>query len=304
MTERWITESLHEKAGVRTSFRADRVLVEDQTEHQCLVLFENQAFGRVLMLDGATQLTTRDEFIYHEMMSHLAILALGRARDVLIIGGGDGGIAEEALKHRTVERLVQVEIDPGVVEFSRQYLPEVSKGAFDDPRMKLVIADGFAVVGETEERFDVVIVDSTDPVGPAEVLYTSEFHRRCKGCLKPGGVLVTQSGNPYYQRSELVDSVANFATLFADARCYLAAMPTYGGGFFALGWASDERELWAANVETIRQRLTSAEIDTEYYTADIHCAAFMLPSYILAAVEEGQAKGLQRVGETHSTIER
>ncbi|HEX2255234.1 MAG TPA: polyamine aminopropyltransferase [Afifellaceae bacterium] len=294
MTERWISEVLHEAVGVRTSFRADRILVESKTEHQDLVLFENQVFGRVLMLDGTTQLTTRDEFIYHEMMSHLPILAHGGAADVLIIGGGDGGIAEEVLKHRTVERLVQVEIDPGVVEFSRQYLPEVSNGAFDDPRMKLVIADGFAFAGETEERFDLLIVDSTDPVGPAKVLYTSEFHRRCKRCLKPGGVLITQAGNPFYQRGELVDSVANFAALFADARCVVAAIPTYVGGFFALGWASDDESLWAVDVETVRRRYEEAAIETRYYTPHIHRAAFALPRYIGEAMEEGQAKGRER----------
>lgn len=291
MTERWIDERLHEAAGVRTSFRADRILVESKTEHQELVLFENQTFGRVLMLDGATQLTTRDEFIYHEMMSHLPIFAHGAASDVLIIGGGDGGIAEEVLKHRTVERLVQVEIDPSVVEFSRQYLPEVSQGAFDDPRMKLVIADGFAFAGETEERFDILIVDSTDPVGPAEVLYTQEFHRRCKRCLKPGGILVTQAGNPFYQRQELVDSVANFAELFADARCAVAAIPTYVGGFFAIGWASDDAGPAAIDAETVRRRVAEAAIETRYYTPDIHRAAFALPRYIAVAMEEGRAKG-------------
>jgi spermidine synthase len=291
LTERWIAEVLHERSGVRTSFRADRILVESETEHQGLVLFENQAFGRVLMLDGITQLTTRDEFIYHEMMSHLPILAHGAARHVLIIGGGDGGIAEEILKHKSVERLVQVEIDANVVEFSRQYLPEVSNGAFDDPRMKLVIADGFAFTGETDERFDVLIVDSTDPVGPAEVLYTEEFHRRCKRCLKPGGVLITQSGNPFYQRGELVDSVANFSALFADARCVVAAIPTYVGGFFAIGWASDEEDLWAVDLETVRQRFAEAAIETRYYTPEIHRAAFALPRYIAEAVVEGRARG-------------
>lgn len=291
MTERWLHESLHPTGSVRFSLRAERLLVENRTEHQNLVLFENQAYGKVLLLDDAFQLTTEDEFIYHEMMAHVPLLAHGAAADVLIIGGGDGGLAEEVLKHRAVARLVQVEIDPSVVEFSRQHLPEVSRGAFDDPRMKLVIADGFAFAGETEERFDVVLVDSTDPVGPAEILYTEEFHRRCRRCLKTGGILVTQSGNPSFQRQELVDSVAHFTALFADARCYLAAMATYGGGFFALGWASDDAGLSAVELETLRRRFADSGIDTRYYTPEIHRAAYALPRYIADAVEEGRARG-------------
>lgn len=291
MTERWLHESLHPTGSVRFSLRAERLLVENRTEHQNLVLFENQAYGKVLLLDDAFQLTTEDEFIYHEMMAHVPLLAHGAAADVLIIGGGDGGLAEEVLKHRAVARLVQVEIDPSVVEFSRRHLPEVSRGAFDDPRMKLVIADGFAFAGETEERFDVVLVDSTDPVGPAEILYTEEFHRRCRRCLKPGGILVTQSGNPSFQRQELVDSVAHFTALFADARCYLAAMATYGGGFFALGWASDDAGLSAVELETLRRRFADSGIDTRYYTPEIHRAAYALPRYIADAVEEGRARG-------------
>jgi spermidine synthase len=291
VTERWLHESLHPTGSVRFSLRAERVLVENRTEHQNLVLFENQAYGKVLLLDDAFQLTTEDEFIYHEMMAHVPLLAHGAAADVLVIGGGDGGLAEEVLKHRAVARLVQVEIDPSVVEFSRQHLPEVSRGAFDDPRMKLVIADGYAFAGETEERFDVVLVDSTDPVGPAEILYTEEFHRRCRRCLKTGGILVTQSGNPSFQRQELVDSVAHFTALFADARCYLAAMATYGGGFFALGWASDDAGLSAVELETLRRRFADSGIDTRYYTPEIHRAAYALPRYIADAVEEGRARG-------------
>jgi spermidine synthase len=298
LSARWITEILHEDGGVRTSLRADRVLVEGRTDHQGLVLFENQAFGRVLMLDGAIQLTTKDEFIYHEMMAHVPVLAHGAAKRVFIIGGGDGGIAKEVLKHGSVERLVQVEIDAGVVAFCREHLPEVSKGAFDDPRMELTIADGFAYAGDTDERFDIIIVDSTDPIGPAEVLYTEEFHLRCKRCLNRGGVLVTQSGTPFYQRQELVDSVANFAALFADARCCVAAIPTYVGGFFAIGWASDDTALWRVPLETIRARFAPTGLDTHYYTPEIHRAAFELPRYILTAVEEGRAKGLLRRGAT------
>jgi len=291
LSGRWIYETLHEKLGVRTAYRVDRVLVETETEHQHLVLFENEAFGRVLMLDGATQLTTRDEFIYHEMMAHMPLFALGVARHVLIIGGGDGGVAREVLRHQSVERLVQVEIDQGVIDFSKEHLSDVCQTAFDDPRMHLVIADGFAYVGESEERFDAIIVDSSDPVGPAEVLYTLAFHERCKARLRPGGVLVTQSGNPFYQRQELVDSVANFARIFGDSRCFIAPIPTYVGGFFALGWASDDPSLWRQDEAVLAQRFAAAGLSTKYYAPAIHGAAFALPPYIGDAAEEGRRRG-------------
>ena len=162
MAQRWIAETLFDELGFRTSFAVERVLYEMETEHQHLVLFENKLFGKVLMLDGATQVTTRDEFIYHEMMTHVPVLAHGRAREVLIIGGGDCGIAEEVLKHKLVERLTQVEIDASVVEFSKEHFPEFTGPVLADPRFDLVIDDGMKFVAGTDRRFDVIIVDSTD----------------------------------------------------------------------------------------------------------------------------------------------
>ena len=171
--------------------------------HQRIRVFENARFGRVLTLDGVVQTTEGDEFIYHEMMAHVPILAHGAARRVLIVGGGDGGMAREVLRHRAVEHVTMVEIDAGVVEFSKKYLPSLSAGAFDDPRLDLVIADGADFVAQTDRRFDVAIIDSTDPVGPGEVLFTDTFYGRAKRCLAPGGVLVTQNGVPFMQGDEL-----------------------------------------------------------------------------------------------------
>ena len=161
--KRWISETLFDHLGLRTSFEAERVLYETHTEHQDLVLFENKHFGKMLMLDGATQVTTRDEFIYHEMMAHVPILAHGSARQVLIIGGGDCGIAEEVLKHKSVVRVTQVEIDESVVAFAKEHFPEFTGPVFADQRFESVIADGMTYVAETDRRFDVIIVDSTDP---------------------------------------------------------------------------------------------------------------------------------------------
>jgi spermidine synthase len=283
---RWITETLFEEFGLRTSFEAERVLHEERTEHQHLVLFENKHFGKVLMLDGATQVTTRDEFIYHEMMTHVPILAHGHAREVLVIGGGDCGIAEEVLKHKGVKRLTQVEIDASVVEFSKQHFPEFTAPVFAGTRFESVIADGMKYVAETDRRFDVIIVDSTDPQGPGAVLFTREFYAACKRCMAPGGVMVTQNGVPFFQPDELISSVRHFHGLFADAGCYVAAIPTYVGGHMAMGWAADDPALRQTPVETLAERYQAAgSFATKYWTPEVHKAAFALPRFIAEHAE-------------------
>jgi spermidine synthase len=284
--KRWISETLFEPVGVRTSFAAERVLHELHTEHQHLVLFEHTHFGKVLMLDGATQVTTRDEFIYHEMMTHVPILAHGGAREVLIIGGGDCGIAEEVLKHRSVARLTQVEIDASVVAFAQEHFPEFAQPVFADARFDSVIADGMRYVAETDRRFDVIIVDSTDPQGPGAVLFTHEFYAGCRRCMAPGGVLVTQNGVPFFQPDELTTSIGHFRRLFADASCYVAAIPTYVGGHMTMGWASDAASLREVATETLAARHAAAGgFPTRYWTAEVHKAAFALPRFIRDLVE-------------------
>jgi spermidine synthase len=278
---RWISETLFDDLGFRVSYKVERVLYEMKTGHQDLVLFEHAHFGKMLMLDGATQVTTADEFIYHEMMSHVPVLAHGRAEDVLIVGGGDCGIAEEVLKHKSIARLTQVEIDASVVEFSKEHFPEFTGPVLADKRFDLVIDDGMKFVAQTDRRFDVVIVDSTDPQGPGAVLFTEEFYAGVKRCLKPGGVMVTQNGVPFFQPDELTSSVSKFRKLFADGGCYIAAIPTYVGGHLAMGWASDDKALRTVSVETLTQRYQAAgDFPTKYWTPEVHCAAFALPRFI------------------------
>jgi spermidine synthase len=284
--ERWIPETLFDPLGFRMTYRVERLLHEDRTEHQHLVLFEHRHFGKMLMLDGATQVTARDEFIYHEMMSHVPILAHGRARSVLIVGGGDCGIARQVLKHEGVERLTQVEIDPSVVAFAQLHFPEFAGPVFGDARFESVIDDGMNYVAATDRRFDVVIVDSTDPQGPGAVLFTGEFYAACRRCLTAGGVLVTQNGVPFFQPEELVASVRHFRRLFADGACYVAAIPTYVGGHMAMGFASDDRSLRTAVVETLAERYAAAgHFPTRYWTPEVHRAAFALPRFIAEAIE-------------------
>src|ERR1700694_3190116 len=188
--QRWIAETLFDELGFRMTFAVERVLYELETEHQHLMLFENRLFGKVLMLDGATQVTTRDEFIYHEMMTHVPILAHGGAREVLIVGGGDCGIAEEVLKHKSVTRLTQVEIDASVVEFSKEHFLAFTGPVLGDPRFDLIIDDGMKFVATTDRRFDVIIVDSTAPQGPGKILFSDKFYAACKRCMAKGGVMV------------------------------------------------------------------------------------------------------------------
>jgi spermidine synthase len=288
--KRWIPETLFDPLGFRMTFAVERVLYETRTEHQHLVLFEHQYFGKMLMLDGATQVTTRDEFIYHEMMTHVPILAHGKAKEVLIVGGGDCGIAEEVLKHNSVERLTQVEIDASVVEFSKQYFPEFTRPVFADKRFNLVIDDGMAFVQATTQRFDVIIVDSTDPEGPGAVLFTHAFYAACKGCLMPGGVMVTQNGVPFLQPAELVKSIASFRKLFKDGGCYVASIPTYVGGHMAMGWATDNKILRRLSVKTITERYNRAgRFATKYWTPEVQQAAFALPRFIAEHLSSAQA---------------
>ncbi len=274
----WHEESLY--PDVTTRYKIDKVLYESGTGLQKMRLLEHPRFGKILTLDGVTQTTEKDEFVYHEMMTHVPILAHGAVRRVLIIGGGDGGILEEVLKHPGVEKATMVEIDAGVVEFSKKYLSEICKGAFDDPRTDLIIADGFAFVGESTQSYDVIIVDSTDPDGPGEILFTQEFYKRCKDRLTPGGVMVTQNGVPFMQGEELRSSAAHLRHYFADVSCYLATIPTYVCGAMAMGWATDNAGLRKVTVETLEARFKPLKLNSRYYTPEVHKAAFALPPYV------------------------
>lgn len=279
----WVTETLHD--GLKSSFRADRVLYRRPVGQQDLVLYENPIFGRMLALDGVTQVTERDEFIYHEMLTHVPVLAHGAVKSVLIIGGGDGGMLREIARHASIERIVMVEIDEGVVTFSKEYLPGVSAGAFDDPRLDLVIADGADYMRDGTERFDLIIVDSTDPIGPGEVLFTDHFYGHASRRLRQGGVLVTQNGVPFMQGGELKGTMRAFRSLFQVATCYLATVPTYVGGPMAFGFGTDDPGLLQVTAAELEARRKAAGLQTRYYTPDVHKGAFALPGYVQSLVD-------------------
>ena len=222
------------------------------------------------------------------MLSHLPILAHGGVRDVLIVGGGDGALAEEVFKHRGIEHITLVEIDPWVVGVSKRHLKDVNHGSFDDPRLELVIADGKDYVASTGAQFDLIVVDSTDPSGPGEPLFQESFYVNCRRILRPGGVVVTQNGVPFFQAAELEGTMRAFNRLFADSTCYLAAVPTYIGGFMAIGWGTDNASLREIPLATLAERLAASGIETRYYTPEIHLASFALPRFILDIVEAGR----------------
>jgi len=273
----WNIERLH--ADHAQGLRIAQEHYDSHTDHQRLRVFENPTFGRILTLDGVVQVTEADNFIYHEMLTHTPILAHGAAKRVLIVGGGDGGMAREVLKHESVEQVTMVEIDGGVVEFSKQYLPGISAGAFDDPCLDLVIADGADFMRDNRDQFDVIIIDSTDPIGPGEVLFTDTFYDHARARLTERGIIVTQNGVPFLQGDELTGTMRAFKALFADYTCYLATIPTYAGGPMALGWGSngDARHV---DLDTLKARFAAAGIETDYYTPEVHKAAFALPPYV------------------------
>lgn len=269
-------ESLYPAWG--QNFGQTRVLFEHHTEHQHLVIFENDLFGRVMALDGVTQTTSRDEFVYHEMMVHVPLLTHPNPQHVLIIGGGDGGILREVCKHTSVTQITQVEIDASVVEMCKTYFPNHSAGSFEDPRLTLVIDDGAAFVRQCQGHYDIIIADSTDPIGPAEVLFETDFYRHCARLLSPSGILVTQNGVPFLQGQELTHTFQRWKGLFATRRCYLTTVPTYVGGPMAMGFASPDN-IPLPDLTRLHARAKQLT-GLRYYTPEAHLGAFGLPVYV------------------------
>ncbi len=287
--ENWYNETLYPEWGQR--IRMDRVLFEEKTDLQDLVIFENARFGKVLALDGVIQLTEADEFVYHEMMAHVPLLAHGSPRRVLIIGGGDGGMLREVMRHPNIEEVFLVEIDPSVIELSKTWMPNLSRGAFEDSRLHLIIDDGAKFVQETQERFDVIICDSTDPIGPGAVLFTSEFYGNCKRILNPRGIFVNQNGVPFLQGFEVTDTYLNRKDHFAKTTYYLAPVPSYAGGFMAFGWASDCDDYLHLDADVLKERLNAIVGAMKYYNPQIHLASFALPGFIQEQIpERGEMK--------------
>lgn len=281
----WTEEIDPVNGDFRVQLRINKVLYERQTDQQHILLIENKTFGRVLFFDGVAQLSESDEFIYHEMLVHVPVLAHGAVRNVLIIGGGDGGAAEELFKHKGIERVDLVEIDAAVVELSKAHLRSICGDAFEDPRLYLTIGDGVEFVTQTDTRYDLILIDSADPPGDVNVLYSEPFYRDCAKCLASGGVLVTQNALPFLDKDWLGKPMARLRKIFADTTCYQITVPSFYGGFMAFGWATDNAGLRGIDRDELVQRFRAAKFPARYYTPEIHRAAFALPPYVLSMLK-------------------
>ena len=255
------------------------VLYAGRSEFQKIDVYDNAHFGRVLTLDDLVQTTERDEYCYHEMLVHPALTSLERVQRVLIIGGGDGGTLRHVLMHGPSE-VVMCEIDAEVVRVCRELMPSLSDGAFDDPRARVVFADGAAFVAEHESAFDAIVVDGSDAVGPATVLFSETFYAACRRALVPDGVFVSQTGSPLFQADEFDLALRNLSLAFPTVEPYLGAVPTYPGVLWSYMAATEGEPLSAAPVDTLAERLRGRHVSTRYYTPELHAGAFALPAFV------------------------
>lgn len=281
MTETWLNETLYPDWGQR--FRFTRELARVKSAFQDIAIFETESHGRVLTLDGIVQITERDEFVYQEMLTHVPLLAHGEAANVLIIGAGDGGVLKHVLMHKNVRHALMAEIDGEVIRLSKEFLPGIGGGAWDDPRAEVLVGDGIDYVSRAPDgAYDVIIVDSTDPIGVGEVLFTDAFYENAARILSPRGLIVNQCGVPFMQADELYETSRRRAKFFPHVTAYVAAVPTYVGGFMTLGWAGKDPALTSLAADVIAARAKAAGIlgTTQYWTPQIHAAAFHLPPYI------------------------
>ena len=282
----WVAERLYPDWA--QSFRVISELAREKSAFQDIQVIDTASHGRVLFLDGVVQITEADEHVYQEMIAHVPLIQHGSAARVLIIGAGDGGVLRRVLQHREVQHAIMVEIDEAVIRLSKQHLPEIGGNAWGDSRADVIVGDGIAYLGRSPDRWvDVIIVDSTDPAGPGESLFTEAFYRDCARVLTPGGLLVNQCGVPFMQAQELGETTAMRRRVFHSVSAYVAAVPTYVGGFMALGIASDA-PVRPISLPEIRRRAAHAAIlgKTRYWSPSVHAASFALPPSIAALVPE------------------
>jgi spermidine synthase len=258
-------------------------LVDEKSRYQHIKIFDTVANGRVMTLDDVVQITTRDESAYAEMLTHLPLFEHGKAKRVMIVGGGDLSIADEALKHKAVKEVVLVDIDGEVVEHCRKHFAEINARAFKDRRLKIEIADAFEYLGrpESKGRFDLIVGDRPDPIGPGKALFGETFYDRVRTALNADGFATFQTGVPFYQPWEITEALEELAEFFPQSGLYLSVVPTYIGGYMALSWAGKGKRLGTpAGIKRAQAAFKKSKIKTDYYNADMHAAAFMLPEWI------------------------
>ncbi len=269
----WFKEIDASKSGL--TFKVEKVLFSQKTPFQRIDVFETEFYGNVLVLDGCVQITQKDEFVYHEMLAHVPLYSHPNPRDVLIIGGGDGGTAREVFKHPEVGHLDLVEIDEVVIEVARRYFPEVSC-ELDNPLLTILPTDGIEFIKTKKDAYDVILVDSTDPVGPAEGLITSTFYHDAFQALREDGIIAVQAESPFFYPDWVTKIHQNLRNVFPLVKLYLSYTPTYPGGLWTFAYASK-------GIDPINDFDSSRVPSTtsfRYYTPSLHTASFQLPAFV------------------------
>ncbi|MED0800176.1 MULTISPECIES: polyamine aminopropyltransferase [Bacillus] len=267
----WFTEKQTDSFGITAKVK--RTLHSEKTEFQQLDIFETEEFGNMLTLDGMVMTTEKDEFVYHEMMVHVPLFTHPNPRKILVVGGGDGGVIREILKHPSVTSVVQVEIDSKVVEYSKKYLSGFAEN-IADARFDLRIEDGYMHILESENEYDVILVDSTEPVGPAANLFTKGFYAGISKALKDDGILVAQSDNPWFKGDLIQTVIKDVKEIFPITKLYACNIPTYPSGLWTFTMGSKKHD--PLNIDKDRFYDTGSK----YYTKEIHNAAFVLPKFV------------------------
>jgi spermidine synthase len=272
-------------AGCQQRYRVLERLHEQTTPWQTLEVLDLEGPGRALILGGTLQTSLNEEFTYHEPLVHIPMFAHPNPHRVLIVGGGDGGALRHVLLHSSVDRALEIEIDQAVVEVSLRFLPEISGGAYSDARAELKVDDGAAFLANTSERFDVILVDSTDPVGPAEVLISDKFLQDARRALAPGGLVAMQSGSPISQPREFLATVGAFQRTFRVVKPYLSYVPIYPAMLWSWVVGSDENDPTSFDEMSVRTRLEGLPESLRVYTPSMHRAAFALPRFVRSLLE-------------------
>ncbi len=278
----WFSEK-HTPA-VKLSIKVSRQLYSKKSQFQRIDIFESEEFGRFLTLDGYMMLSERDEFIYHEMITHVPMAVNPQVKKVLVIGAGDGGVARELTRYQGIEQIDVVEIDPEVVDVCRQFLPVTACG-FDDARVRIYYQDGLKYIRKLNQAYDLIIVDSTDPFGPGEGLFTREFYGNCYKALSDHGILVNQHESPFYENDAYAMQQAhrNIVRVFPISRVYQAHIPTYPSGHWLFGFAAKNHHPINSLQAGQWQRLN---LRTRYYNLNLHVGAFALPTYVQELLEK------------------
>ncbi|KQU17980.1 spermidine synthase [Bacillus sp. Leaf13] len=269
--ELWFTEKQTESFGITA--RVNKNLHSEKTEYQQFDMIQTEEFGNMLLLDGMVMTTEKDEFVYHEMIVHVPLYTHPNPQKVLVVGGGDGGTIREVLKHPSVTNVVQVEIDEKVVEYSKQHLPNIAS-EYSNPRVELSVGDGFMHILNSEDEYDVILVDSTEPVGPAANLFTKGFYAGISKALKENGIFVAQTDNPWFKGDLIRDAIHDTKEIFPIARLYTCNIPTYPSGLWTFTLGAKTHDPLDVNVSRF------FDLDTKYYTPELHKASFVLPKFV------------------------